>query len=96
MSKPQRFIAAVVTTFQDNGHPIKHVKMDSQLNKSDVTAYLDSIHVTYQFTPPYEHEFIGKIERNNRTAQNTLCFSNICNKNKIIMVIFSLGHYCET
>jgi len=30
------------------------------------------MHITYQFATPYEHEFIGSIERHNRTAQDKL------------------------
>ena len=28
--------------------------------------------ILYQFAPSHEHEFIGRIERNNRTAQDKL------------------------
>ena len=30
------------------------------------------MNISYQFAPPYEHEFIGSIERHNRTAQDKL------------------------
>jgi hypothetical protein len=46
--------------------------MDNQFNTQDIISYLDSLHITYQFAPPYEHEFIGRIERNNRTTQDKL------------------------
>jgi hypothetical protein len=84
MSKPQKFIETIVTNYLNNGHPIKHIKMDNQFNTGDVTQYLDSMHITYQFAPPYEHEFIGRIERNNRTTQDKLsCALNISTiKNK--------------
>jgi len=35
-------------------------------------SFLDSMHVSYTFSPPYEHEFIGKVERVNRTVQDKL------------------------
>ena len=54
------------------GYPIKYLKLDNQFNILEVPSYLDSIHVTYQFAPPYEHEYIGRIERNNRTPQDKL------------------------
>jgi hypothetical protein len=38
--------------------------MDNQFNKNDIVDYLNSIKITYQFSPPYEHEFIGQIEGN--------------------------------
>ena len=33
---------------------------------------INLLQITYQFSPPYEHEFIGRIERNNRTTQDKL------------------------
>ena len=72
MTKPQRFISALITKYKDAGHPIKHLKMDNQFHTPDILSYLDSISVTYTFAPPYEHEFIGKIERMNRTVQDKL------------------------
>jgi len=35
--------------------------MDNQFNTTAVLAYLDEMHITYQFLPPYKHEFIGSI-----------------------------------
>jgi len=72
MTKPQRFISALITKYKDAGHPIKHLKMDNQFHTPDILSYLESISVTYTFAPPYEHEFIGKIERMNRTVQDKL------------------------
>jgi hypothetical protein len=72
MTKPQRFIESVVQNYQTHGHPIKHLKMDNQFNTTAVIAYLEAMNITYQFAPPYEHEFIGSIERHNRTAQDKL------------------------
>ena len=68
ITQPQRFISAIVTKFLNAGHPIKHLKLDNQFNIIEVISYLDSIHVTYHFAPRYEHEYIGRIERYNRTA----------------------------
>ena len=62
MSKPQRLIESIVTTYKTNGHPIKHLKMDNQFNITVVLTYLDNLRITYRFAPPYEHEFIGSIE----------------------------------
>jgi hypothetical protein len=64
MKKPHRFIETIVTNYQNHGFPIKHLKMDNQFNTIEILSYLDSLHITYQFSPPYEHEFIGRIERN--------------------------------
>ena len=81
MTKPQRFIESIVTNYQSHGHPIKHLKMDNQFNTTSVLAYLDTMHITYQFAPPYEHELIGSIERHNRTAQDKLsCALSISSK----------------
>ena len=46
--------------------------MDNQFHTPDILSYLDSISVTYTFAPPYEYEFIGKIERMNRSVQDKL------------------------
>jgi len=54
MKKPQRFIETIVTNYNNNGHPIKHIKMDNQFNTQDIITYLDSLHITYQFAPPYD------------------------------------------
>jgi hypothetical protein len=67
MSKPQRFVESIVTNYQINGHPLTHLKMD---NRSLSLSW--NWHIKYQFNPPYEHEFIGSIERNNRTTQDKL------------------------
>ena len=81
MTKPQRFIENIVTNYLTNGHPIQHIKMDNQFNSDDLKQYLNSLHITYQFAPPYEHEFIGSIERNNRTTQDKLsCALNLNNQ----------------
>jgi len=72
MTKPQPFISALITKYKDAGHPIKNLKMDNQFHTPDILSYLDSIRVTYTFAPPYEHEFIGKMERMNRTVQDKL------------------------
>ena len=72
MNKPQRFISALITKYMDVGHLIKHLKMDNQFHTPDIMSYLDSIHVTYTFAPPYKHEFIGKFERTNRTVKDNL------------------------
>ena len=56
MNKPQRFILALITKYMDAGHPIKHLKIDNQFHTRDIMSFLDSIHVTYTFAPPYEHE----------------------------------------
>ena len=58
MNKPQRFISALITKYMDAGHPIKHLNMENQFYTRDIMSLLDSIHVTYTFSPPYEHEFI--------------------------------------
>ena len=49
-----------------------NIKMDNQFHTPEIMFHLDSIKVTYSYSPPYEHEFIGKIERMNRTAQDKL------------------------
>ena len=72
MKNPNRFISTIITNYQNAGYPIKHLKMDNQYNKLEIFEYLNSLQITYQFSPPYEHEFIGRIERNNRTAQDKL------------------------
>ena len=73
MTKPQRFISALTTKDMDAGDPIKYLKMDDdQFHTPDIMSYLDSINVTYTYAPPYEHEFIGKIEQMNRTVQDKL------------------------
>ena len=72
MTKPQRFISTLITKYMDAGHPIKHFKMDNQFHTPDIMSYLDSIQVTYTYAPPYEHQFIDKIERMNRTVQEKL------------------------
>ena len=96
MSKPQRFIDAVVTKIQNAGHPIKHLKLDVQFNKDEVTTYLDSFHISYQFSPPYEHEFIGCIERNNRTKQDKLtCALAISSANNKSLWLFALSDAIE-
>ena len=46
--------------------------MDNQFNKTEIVDYLNSFKITYQFSPSYDHEFIGRIERNNRTTQDKL------------------------
>jgi len=72
MSQPTRFVESVVTMYQNSGHPIKLLKMDHQFNTVELLAYLDFMHICYQFAPPYEHEYIVRIERNNRTTQDKL------------------------
>jgi len=72
MSHPTRFVESVVTMYQNSGHTIKLLKMDHQLNTIEVLAYLDSMHICYQFAPPHEHEYIGRNERNIRTTQDKL------------------------
>ena len=72
MSQPTRYVESVVTMYQNSGHPIKMLKMDHQFNTVEILAYLDSMHSCNQFSPPNEHEYIGRIERNNRTTQDKL------------------------
>jgi len=48
------------------------LKLDNQFNIIEVISYLNSIHVTYQFSPTNEYEYIVRIERNNRAAQDKL------------------------
>ena len=38
MQGPHRFIEGIVSYQQNNEHPIKHLKMDSQFNKADIMA----------------------------------------------------------
>jgi hypothetical protein len=91
MSRPHRFVETIVQSYQTAGHPIKHIKMDNQFNTSDVLSYLDSMHITYQFAPPYEHEFIGRIERNNRTPQDKLsCALSISSTKNKKLWLFAL------
>ena len=71
MSHPTRFVESV-TMYQNSGHPIKMLKMDHQFNTLEVLAYLDFMHIWNQFAPLHEHEYIGRIERNNRTTQDKL------------------------
>ena len=70
--------------YKNNGHPMKILKMDNQLNTSDIISYLNEHHIQHQLAPPFEHEYIGQIERNNRTAQEklscTLAISSAKNK----------------
>ena len=72
MSKPVRFIDVIVRMYRTNGHPIKILKIDNHFNTSDIISYLDEHQIQYQFAPPFEHEYIGRIERNNRTVQDKL------------------------
>ena len=78
MTKPQRFISALAMKYLDAGHLIKHLKIDNQFNTLDILLYLNSMHILYTFAPPYEHEFIDKVERMNRTVQDKVtCALNI-------------------
>ena len=64
--------------------------MDNQFHTPDILSYLDSISVTCTFDPPYEHEFIGKIERMNRTVQDKLTFKfQSSNQKKILLFALS-------
>ena len=83
MKKPQRLIETIVNNYSNHGHSIKHIKMDNQFNTQEIITYLDSLHITYQFSPPYEHEFIGRIERNNRTTQDRLSCALAISASKI-------------
>ena len=58
MTKPQRFISALIKKYMDAGHLIKHFKMNNQFHTPDVLSYLDSIEVTYMFAPPYENSLV--------------------------------------
>ena len=92
MTKPQRFISALVMKYLDAGHPIKHLKMDNQFNTPDILLYLNSMHILYTFAPPYEHEFIGKVERMNRTVQDKVtCALKISIIKSKKMFICSIG-----
>jgi len=44
--------------------------MDNQYHAPEVLFYLDSLHILYSYALPYEHEFIGKVKRMNRTIQH--------------------------
>jgi len=70
--KTHLFIATIINNYQNADFPIKYLKMDNQLNIIEIVEYLNSFQMTYQFSPPYEHEFIGRIGRNNRTTQDKL------------------------
>jgi hypothetical protein len=92
MSNPTRFVEAVVTMYQNNGHPIKLLNMDHQFNTIEVLAYLDSMHINYQFAPPHEHEYIGRIERNNRSTQDKLsCALAISSTKSEKLWLYALG-----
>jgi hypothetical protein len=51
---------------------IKHFKLDVQFNTIAVILYRQSILITFQFSPRYEHKYTGKIERANRTSQDKI------------------------
>jgi len=68
MSQPTRFVESIVTMYQNSGHPINMLKIDHQFNTVEILAYFDSMHISYQFSPPHNYEHIGRIKRNNRTA----------------------------
>ena len=59
MAHPTRFVESVVIVYQNSG---KLLKTNHQFNTLEVLAYLDSMHICYQFAPPHEHEYIGRIE----------------------------------
>jgi len=52
------------------------------------------MHTAYTFAPPYEHEFIGRVERMNRTVQNILTcvlkISVIKNQNKYGHLLYQI------
>ena len=49
------------------------LKMDHKFYNVRILAYLDSMHISHQFAPPHEHEYIGiRIERNNCTTHDKL------------------------
>ena len=73
MTKPQRFVSALAMKYLDAGHPIKHLKMDNHFNTPEILSYLDSMHILYTVAPPYEHEFIGRVERMNRIQDKITC-----------------------
>jgi len=65
--------------------------MNHQFNTLNILSYLDSMHILYQFVPPHEHEFIGRIERN-RTAQDKLsCASAISSAKFKRLWLYDLG-----
>ena len=39
-------------------HSVKQIKMDEQLNTPEAILFLDSVHITYKFAVPHEHELI--------------------------------------
>ena len=53
----------------------KKFEMDYQFNTPEILSYLNSLHILYTFAPPYDHEFIGRVERMNRTFQDKITFS---------------------
>jgi len=51
MSQPTRFVESGVNMYQNSGHPIKILKIDHQFNTVEILAYIDSMHMCYQFAP---------------------------------------------
>ena len=54
MTKPQRFISALVMKYLDAGHPIKHLKMDNQFNTPEILSHLNLMHILYTFNAIFE------------------------------------------
>ena len=50
------------------------------------------MHILYQFAPTHEHEYIGRIQRNNRTTQDKLsCALAISSAKSKKLWLFALG-----
>ena len=74
-------ISTLATRYLDSDPSIKRFKIDEKFNTLEVILVLESMHITYKFAPPYEHEFMGKTERMNRMLQDMISF-HLSNKNK--------------
>ena len=90
MSNPVRFLEVIIRMYKNNDHHIKKkLKMDNQFNTSDIISYLDDHQIQHQFSLPFDHEYIGRIESNNHTAQDKLScalpISSAKNKNYCYM-----------
>jgi hypothetical protein len=65
-----KHIESIDILCRNDGNPVSHMQFDSQFKSLESVAYLESQHITYNTTPPHEHQFNGRIERANRTIQD--------------------------
>ena len=81
----------LIATYTADHHPIRIIRVDSELITVSIHQLCDEFHITLQSSAPYEHGQIGHVERKHRTLSN-MVVKAMANRPHLVSAMWGMAY----